>query len=82
MAKYFIVSNSFAAPIVSDTAYGYEEGHNARDALERFAAKYSHPMGLYSASAYSSADSYHQKQEPLAKWLSNQARDPKAGGIV
>ena len=36
-----------------------------------FKTKYSHPCGLYAATAYASADAFHKGEKPLAKWLCN-----------
>lgn len=71
MTEFFIYANSFAAPFFSDTDTVYQEGESAADALERFAAAYKHPAGLYAAIAYESADAYHKGAKPLATWLCN-----------
>ena len=69
--RYFIQSNSFAAPIISDTATAFVEANSPSEALERYAARYSHPAGLYAASAYADANAYHEGAQPLARYLSN-----------
>lgn len=68
MAEYFVVSNSFAAPICSDTSNEFVEGHSAKDALESYVKKYKHPFGLYSAQAYDSADDFHKNRNPQSNW--------------
>ena len=70
--EYFIQANSFAAPMVSDTSTSYIDAISPREALERFAAKYTHPCGLYSANCYRNADALHKGKKPLAQWLCNQ----------
>ena len=69
--KYFIVANSFAAPFVSDTSTTFQEAETPEAALEAYAARYSHPAGLYAAEAYASANDYHKNAKPLAQWLCN-----------
>ena len=69
--EFFIVSNSFAAPFVSDQSTGYVNGETAEAALKRFTAEYRHPAGLYAAAAFVSADAYHKRATPLARWLCN-----------
>jgi hypothetical protein len=71
MTEYFVVADSFAAPFFSDQSERYVEGENPHAALEQFAADYAHPCGLYSANLYASADAYHKKAEPLARWRCN-----------
>lgn len=70
--EFFIVSNSFAAPFVSDTHESFEEAATARKALTQYAARYSHPARLFSADCYASATDYHKGKRPLARWLCNQ----------
>lgn len=74
MKEYFIVSNSFAAPFVSDTGQHFQEATDPKRALELFAEGYKHPCGLYSAACYEDATAYHKGQPHLARWLSNHAR--------
>ncbi len=74
MTEYYIEANSFAAPFFSDQSHGYVEADNCALALEKFAADYKHPCGLYAAVVYSSADARNKGQKPLARWLSNQAQ--------
>lgn len=69
--EYFIVAKSFAAPFVSDDSTGFLSAASPAEALTAFAAKYSHPAGLYAAVAYTSADAYHKGEKPLAQWLCN-----------
>src|SRR5262245_53093735 len=70
MPEFFIVANSKAAPIVSDTTRTYVEADNAEDALVQFIREYSHPAGLYAARAYASADAFEKGQPYLDEWLS------------
>lgn len=71
MTEYFIVANSFAAPFVSDQSTSFVEADSPTEALEKFAADYGHPAGLYAANCYASANDYHKNADPLAQWLSN-----------
>lgn len=71
MKEFFIVTNSFAAPFCGDTSTTYVSAETPLDALVRCAREYRHPYGLYSASCYDSADSYHKGGKPLARWLCN-----------
>lgn len=75
MTEYFIQARSFAAPFVSDESTAYVQAETPEAALTAFAADYRHPMGLYAAEAYESADAYHKRQEPLARWLCNHERE-------
>ena len=74
MTEYFIMTNSFAAPFFSDTNSCYREAETPEQALEQEAAEYSHPSGLFSAVAYSSADARNKGEKPLARWLCNHAQ--------
>jgi hypothetical protein len=74
VVEFYIEANSFAAPFFSDQSHGYVEAASPADALLQFAADYKHPCGLYAAVAYSSADARNKGEEPLARWLSNQAQ--------
>jgi hypothetical protein len=74
MAEYFIAARSFAAPFVSDESTGFAEAATPVAALEQFAARYTHPCGLYAAEAYESAEAYHKGRKAVAQWLSNHAR--------
>lgn len=69
--EYFIVANSFAAPFVSDTSTSFVEADSAEKALALYVVQYSHPFGLYSATAFRSSDAYHKGEKPLAQWLCN-----------
>lgn len=69
--EFFIQAMSFAAPFVSDESSGFVEAESPQKALEKFAAEYTHPAGLYSANCYASADAYHKGEERLAQWLCN-----------
>lgn len=72
--EYFIVANSFAAPFFSDTSEDFQVADNPKEALNLYAARYSHPCGLYAATVYQDATAYHKSKKPLARWLSNHAR--------
>jgi hypothetical protein len=69
--EFFIQARSFAAPFVSDESTRFVTAPDARAALERFAADYKHPAGLYAAAAYASADAFHKGADPIARWLCN-----------
>jgi len=71
--KFFITARSFAAPFFSDTSEEYVSAATPEQALEKFAARYDHPCGLFAAEAWRSADDYHQGKKFLAQWLSNRA---------
>lgn len=73
MNEYFVRANSFAAPIVSDTSTGYQEGDTAEAAMLAFVEGYSHPSRLYSANLYASADDFHKGRPTLVEWMSNHA---------
>ena len=68
MPEYFVVSNSFAAPFVSDKQFRYATGSTPQEALESFTEHYTHRRGLYSADLYSSAKDYHQSKPPLLRY--------------
>ena len=69
--EYFIVANSFAAPVFSDTSEHFVVAQSPESALEQFAKDYKHPCGLYSAVCYADANAYHKCKKGLAKWLCN-----------
>src|ERR1044072_4686078 len=71
MPEYFVVANSFAAPFVSDKWEQFVEGETTEAALGAFAASCGHPAGLYAAEIYADANSYHKRDQPLARWLCN-----------
>jgi len=71
--EFFIVANSKAAPIVSDTSHFFAEGETAAAVRDLAVAEYDHPAGLYALNVYASADAYHKKQDPLAVWRSPEA---------
>ena len=73
MTEFFIVANSFAAPIVSDQSTGFISAENPAEALTKFFHSYKHPCGLYSAVCYANADDYHKGNPRLAIWKSNHA---------
>lgn len=71
MKEFYVETNSFGAPFCSDTGYKYVRADSAARALEMTASAYTHPAGLYSAEAYSSADAKNKGENPLATWLCN-----------
>jgi hypothetical protein len=71
MSEYFIVTNSFAAPFVSDQDTSFAQGESPAEALESAVASYKHPAGLFAADCYESATDYHKGKSPLARWLCN-----------
>lgn len=71
MSEFYIETNSFAAPFFSDAGHKYVTANTAADALKMAADTYTHPAGLYSAAAYSSADAKNKGEKPLAQWLCN-----------
>lgn len=75
--RYFVVATSFAAPFVSDVSFEFVFGDSPEKALSHFAAKYSHPCKLFAAVLYQSADAYHSKEKPLAKWLATKGIQDK-----
>ena len=75
MADFFITARSFAAPFVTDESTHYVTADTSQQALEDFAASYSHPCGLYAAEAWESADDYHKHREPAARWRSNHVHE-------
>lgn len=72
--EYYIETNSFAAPFVSDPGHMYVEAGSPEAALTEAAATYRHPAGLYAAAAYSSSDAKNKGEKPLARWLCNHAQ--------
>ena len=73
MKEYFVVTNSFAAPFVSDTDEQYVKGKSPKDALKKIVQNYTHPCGLYAANLQKNADAKYKGEEPLVKWICNQA---------
>jgi hypothetical protein len=71
MSKFYVETNSFAAPFFSDQGSQYVQAKNATEALEKIAKTYKHPAGLYAAAAYSSADAKNKGEKPLGLWLCN-----------
>lgn len=77
MTEYFIRANSCAAPFFSDSSTAYIRAGSPRKALNKFAAKYDHPCGLYAAACYKSADAMYKGEKALARWLSKKAKQVK-----
>lgn len=71
LVEYFIMTTSFAAPFFSDTSNEFVEASSPTEALEKAAASYKHPCGLFGAVCYTDANAYHKGEKPLAKWLCN-----------
>ena len=71
MSEFYIETRSFAAPFFSDQDFFYVVAESPEKALTLCADNYSHPAGLYSAAAYSSADAMNKGEKPLATWLCN-----------
>lgn len=69
--EFFIVAESFAAPFCSDRSTEFVVAESPEAALERFAAEYKHPCGLYSATVFESAEAFHKNRDALARWLCN-----------
>lgn len=68
--EFFIHANSFAAPFVSEETTRYVQGEDASSALEAYGRVYK----PYAADVYASADAFHKREKPLARWRSNKAR--------
>lgn len=79
MPEFFLLTNSKAAPFVSDTNTGYCDGPDAETALAVAVQSYRHPCGLYAANLYASADAYHKHEKPLAQWACQKARMQRDG---
>lgn len=71
--RFFVVANSNAAPIVSDTSHTWVEGDTPAEAMSNFVATYSHPCGLFAANLYADANSYHSSEDPIEQWRSQRA---------
>jgi hypothetical protein len=76
--EYFVHSNSWAAPFVSDEGNGFTEGATPSEAMEKFVAAYKHPRGLYAAHLYASSDAFHKREYPLVTWLCNHEQAKQA----
>ena len=74
MPEYFVVANSFAAPMVSDQSLKYMEADSPQKALARFKREYDHPCGLYAVAIYLNADAYHKDKKCLRRWLCSKAK--------
>lgn len=71
MREYFVVGTPFGGGFLGITCKKHVSGNSPEDALQRFVASYDDPAGLYAAALWDSADAYHKKQDPLARWQSN-----------
>jgi len=77
--EFFVVSNSNAAPFVSDKSEYFISAESADAALEKARTEYNHPCGLYATNIYGDANAYHKGEEPLAKWRSERAIESAKG---
>ena len=66
---YQYITNSNAAPFVSDTGSGFIEATDPRSALEQIVRSYKHPAGLFSAAILEPSPS----NPILARYLSGRA---------
>ena len=80
MKEFFILTNSNAAPFVSDTGTGFVRAQTAQEAADKARKSYKHPAGLFALNVYASSDAYHKGQKPLAQWLSKRA-DVRTNGV-
>lgn len=80
MSEYFYVTNSFAAPMCSDTGEGYVTAPTPQHAIRKVVKTYRHPCGLYAACLWKSSDAYHKGKKPLVMWLSEEASASASGG--
>jgi hypothetical protein len=81
--EYFIHAYSNAAPFVSDEIIRYIQASSPKEAITKFVDSNPHPMGVYSAACYNSADDYHKNLKPQTKWLSGEAlKKLKSGAFV
>jgi hypothetical protein len=69
--EYFVRGHTFAAPFCSDDIEAYVEAENPEAALNKFALTHSETYPhLFSAQAFTSADDWHKRRLPIAKWES------------
>jgi hypothetical protein len=73
MSEFYVVTNSNAAPFVSDTSAKFVGAETPKEALDITVENYSHPCGLYAAAVWLDANSKVKGEEPLLKWLSEKA---------
>lgn len=76
MPTYQWVTNSNAAPMVSDSGAGFIEAESPEAALRQIVAKYTHPCGLYCASIRSP----DVANKTLAMYKSSRAATSLAAG--
>lgn len=77
----FVVARTFAAPFVSETIERYVEGE-PRAAIGALVAQHRDGVGIYAAEAYATADDYHRRGKPKARWWSNKALAVKDAGSI
>jgi hypothetical protein len=70
MPEYFVKTNSFAAPFVSDRSSRFVTADTPEEAMDIVIQEYSHPCGLYSAYLYTDANAEAKDQKALVKWHS------------
>lgn len=75
MTEYFVMANSNAAPMFSDTSSYYIKADSPEEARDKAVKEYKHSCGLYALNVYGSADDYHKNKDPLAKWRSKKAKE-------
>jgi hypothetical protein len=78
--EYFVVMNSNAAPICSDTSSRFVLARTPAEALATACMEYKHPAGLYSAAVYRDANAKEKGEPILAEWWGARAR--KERGIA
>jgi len=74
MTEYFVVTESNAAPMVSDTHKEYIIADTPGEALNKAIEEYRHPCGLYWVGIYVNADAYHKKEGPMLIWESENCK--------
>jgi hypothetical protein len=72
MIEYFIVVNTFAAPIVSDTYTAFEIADTPEGAF--YKSQGNKINRIYSANVYLSANDYHKGMKPVFEYRSEKAK--------
>ena len=72
--EFYVVTNSMAAPFVSDTDYRFVKAKTAAAALKWAMKAYRHPCGLYAAAVYADANALAKGKPALATWDSSKAK--------
>ena len=73
-SEYFIHYMTFPAPFVGDSGDCYREAESPEAALLALAERSASSVAIYSAHAFASADDYHKRRSPLARYASNRAK--------